>query len=85
MENQWTIGVCRRRVRRVLRRVVALALLLTACSSGHRVPTAQVRPAPPTTADPYAVPAVIDIAYVNRVLAALDQVDGDATREAVVR
>ena len=47
------------------------------------MPTAKVRPAPPTTADPYAVPAVIDIAYVNRVLAALDQVDGDATREAV--
>jgi len=63
--------------------VVALALLLTACSSGHRVPTAKVRPAPPTTADPYAVPAVIDVAYVNRVLAALDQVNGNATREAV--
>ena len=35
-------------------------------------PTATVPTTPP---DPYAVPAVIDEAYVNRVLAALDQVE----------
>lgn len=40
-------------------------------------PTATVPTTPP---DPYAVPAVIDEAYVNRVLAALDQADGDVTR-----
>lgn len=34
-------------------------------------------------ADPYAIPDVIDEAYVNRVLAALDQIDGDAVREVV--
>ena len=37
-------------------------------------PTASVPTTPP---DPYAVPAVIDEAYVNRVLAALDQANGD--------
>jgi hypothetical protein len=44
---------------------------------GATVPTA----APTTTTtDPYAVPAVIDIAYVNRVLAGLDAVMGDVIR-----
>jgi len=40
--------------------------------------------APTTTtvgADPFAIPEVIDAAYVNRVLAALYAVDGDITRE----
>jgi hypothetical protein len=31
-------------------------------------------------ADPYAVPATIDATYLNRVFAALEHVDGDATR-----
>jgi hypothetical protein len=44
---------------------------------GATVPTA----APTTTTtDPYAVPAVIDIAYVNRVLAGLDAIQGDVLR-----
>lgn len=47
-------------------------------------PTATVRTEPPrsttTTTNPYAVPAVIDAAYVNRVLAGLDAVMGDVTR-----
>lgn len=62
--------------------------LLTACvacthagadkaSSGPTVPT---EPAPTTTTNPYAVPPVIDTAYVNRVLAGLDAVAGDALR-----
>jgi len=41
-------------------------------------------PAPTTAtvgADPFAIPDVIDAAYVNRVLAALYAVDGDITRE----
>jgi len=37
----------------------------------------------PATIDPYAIPKVIDAAYVNRVLAALYAVDGDAVREVL--
>jgi hypothetical protein len=33
-----------------------------------------------TTTDPYAVPAVIDTAYVNKVLGALDQAVGEVAR-----
>ena len=43
-------------------------------------PTATVPTTPP---DPYAVPAVIDEAYVNRVLAALDAATGDVVRIVV--
>ena len=43
-------------------------------------PTLATVPAPTTTTNPYAVPAVIDAAYVNRVLAGLDAAIGDATR-----
>ena len=39
-------------------------------------PTLATVPAPTTTTNPYAVPAVIDAAYVNRVLAGLDAADG---------
>ena len=48
--------------------------------SGADGPTATVPTVPP---DPYAVPAVIDEAYVNRVLAGLDQASGDVTRLVV--
>jgi hypothetical protein len=68
--------------------VACLALVAaTACSSGTKkatpsatVPTA---PAQTTTTDPYAVPAVIDAAYVNRVLAGLDGIVGDLVRTVV--
>ena len=43
-------------------------------------PSIATVPAPTTTTIPYAVPAVIDAAYVNRVLAGLDAVTGDAVR-----
>jgi len=69
---------------------VALALVAsTACSKGGADrgsagagPTNTVATEPPqtTTTNPYAVPAVIDAAYVNRVLAALDATVGDVTR-----
>jgi hypothetical protein len=36
-----------------------------------------------TPADLYAVPATIDAAYLNKVFAALEHVDGDATRAVV--
>lgn len=61
------------------------ALLLGACAdkpTEPEVPAATVRTEPPTTAttNPFAVPAVIDAAYVNRVLAWFDQVEGDVAR-----
>ncbi|MFP5318151.1 MAG: hypothetical protein ACLGI2_07620, partial [Acidimicrobiia bacterium] len=42
--------------------------------------TVGTAPATTTTTDPYAVPAVIDEAYVNRVLAGLDAAVGDVVR-----
>ncbi len=46
----------------------------TDSSSGATVPRAT------STTDPYAVPATIDIPYLNRVFAALERINGDATR-----
>ena len=73
-------------VRRTAIQAVLAALALTApvaCSSGSDKagPTATVatEPAPTTTTDPYAVPATIDVAYVNKVLAGLDAAVGDVT------
>ncbi len=73
------------------RRAVGVALLAVllggaaACSGAtadKAGPTATVRTEPPatTTTNPYAVPAVIDAAYVNRVLAGLDAIRGDVAR-----
>lgn len=42
--------------------------------------TVATEPAPTMTTSPYAVPAVIDEAYVNRVLAGLDAAMGEVTR-----
>jgi hypothetical protein len=60
-------------------------LLLGACAdkpAAPKAPTATVPTAPATTAttNPYAVPAVIDAVYVNRVLAWFDQAEGDVFR-----
>jgi hypothetical protein len=69
--------------------VAGLSLvLLASCASGTRKaapPSATVGTAAPTTTttDPYAVPAVIDAAYVNRVLAGLDAGVGDVVRMVV--
>lgn len=64
--------------------VLVAGLLAVACGEKKDPlgPTATV-PQATTTADPYAVPPVIDEAYVNRVLAGLDQVLGDAVRLVV--
>jgi len=64
------------------------ALLLGACAdkpTEPTVPSATVRAEPATTVttNPYAVPAVIDAAYVNRVLAWFDQVEGDVVRHVI--
>ncbi|HET7489456.1 MAG TPA: hypothetical protein VFJ85_16130 [Acidimicrobiales bacterium] len=72
-----------------MRRVTAvlLAVLATAsCRKGDvaepetTVPTAPSTTA--TTAVSYAVPAAIDTAYIQKVMAALDHVNGDAARRA---
>ena len=64
-----------------------LAATLAGCSSGDEpaAPTATLGTAPATTAaaDPYAVPPVIDEAYVNRVLEGLDAAVGDVVRMVV--
>jgi hypothetical protein len=64
---------------------VAVLLSVAACNGGDESeagPTATVPPAPTstTTTNPYAVPEVIDAAYVNRVLEGLDAVVGDIVR-----
>lgn len=45
--------------------------------------TLETSTTPTTSADDYSVPAVIDAKYVDRVLAALNHVDGDALRLAI--
>ena len=52
----------------------------TPSSAGATVPKATSTTTP---ADPYAVPPTIDAAYLNKVFAALERVDGDATRAVV--
>jgi hypothetical protein len=69
--------------------LAALALIASAACSPSSAdkatsdPTIATEPAPTTTTNPYAVPAVIDTAYVNRVLAGLDAQIGDVTRMVV--
>lgn len=69
--------------------LAALALLASAaCSDGGGAskgsaganPTLATEPPRTTTTNPYAVPAVIDVAYVNRVLLGLDAAVGDIVR-----
>lgn len=68
--------------------MVTVLVAPAACSKSRADragPTATVatEPAPTTTTNPYAVPTVIDVAYVNRVLAGLDAAIGDVTRLVV--
>jgi hypothetical protein len=64
--------------------VVTVVLFAGACGGNEEPlgPTATV-PQATTTTNPYAVPAVIDETYVNRVLAGLDQAVGDVVRLVV--
>ena len=72
---------------------VAVALVAPACSRGEAdaggavVPRATTTSQPETTtttsADPYAIPAVIDADYVNRVLAEFSRIEGDLFRKYV--
>jgi hypothetical protein len=68
-------------VRRLAVVGVVVAAMLMCCGGKEEPlgPTATV-PQGTTTTNPYAIPPVIDAAYVNRVLAGLDQVVGDVTR-----
>ena len=65
--------------------ILAASAACSGSSADKASPTATVatEPAPTTTTDPYAVPATIDVAYVNQVLAGLDRVMGDVTRLVV--
>lgn len=68
---------------RVARVVLVAALLLGACNGGGEGTDDTLPPRPSstdTTAPDYSVPAVIDVAYVEKVMAALDRVYGDAIR-----
>lgn len=72
---------------RALMATLAL-VVLAACSPGsadRAGPTGTVGTEPPrtTTTHPYAVPAVIDAAYINRVLAGLEGEMGHVTRMIV--
>ncbi len=74
------------RLRRTAVAACFLAGTLAGCASDDEpaAPTATLGTAAPTTAaDPYAIPAVIDEAYVNRVLAGLDAAVGDVVRMVV--
>ncbi len=73
-----------------MRRLIVVGVLvassvLAACGGKDEPagPTATVPSATTTTIDPYVVPEVIDEAYVNRVLAGLDQAVGDVTRQII--
>jgi hypothetical protein len=64
---------------------IGCCLVAAACSSSGKAGGTATVPgptAPPTTADPWAVPAVITVPYVNRVLAELNHIDGNAVRSA---
>ncbi len=68
--------------------ILMAALALAAGCNGKADGGPETTLPPPSTAsttppDPYAVPAVIDEAYVNRVLAGLDAANGDVLRLVV--
>lgn len=71
--------------------VAVVAVIVAACSRRRAdgpettVPTLPATVATTAVADPFAVPAVIDADYVNRVLAALNKVEGDLVRDLVER
>ena len=64
--------------------IAVVAVLSVACGGGgddEASPSPTIaEPTTPTTSDPYAVPAVIDAAYVNRVLEGIDAAVGDIFR-----
>jgi hypothetical protein len=65
---------------------IVVIAVLGACSSKEPADdggTARTVATAPATTNPYAVPEVVDVAYVNRVLAGLDQVTGDIVRLVV--
>ncbi len=73
--------------RRFLALCAAVALLVAGCSSGHHAAAPTTTTLPPGhtagSPNPDVIPPVITPAYVNAVFAALNHVDGDATRQMV--
>lgn len=57
-----------------------VVLTLAACTRGGYHGPEGLQPLPTTVEDTFAVPDVIDAAYVNRVLAELNRIDGDFNR-----
>jgi len=68
-------------------RVLAVAFVIvastTACGGSVSKGGTATVPTTPTTPDPWAVPAVVDVSYLQRVMDRLDQSVGDALREMV--
>lgn len=81
--------ISNRAVRSVAARLMLVLVLVAAvgCSRSPAAapPSATVGTEPPrtTTTDPYAVPAVIDEAYVNRILSVFDAINGEVSRLVV--
>lgn len=71
-------------VRRVLGCAVVLLLAFTACNGGDDDTASPTTTAPSTTttgpADPYAIPDTIDVAYVQRVIDKLYEIEAEAVR-----
>jgi hypothetical protein len=66
--------------------LAVMAVVLSACGSStgaiSRPPDPQPADSTPiTAADPYAIPATIDAAYINRVMKALEDVRGQVRRD----
>jgi hypothetical protein len=81
-------------MKRLVLALFAVSLTVGACAGPARrtpgadppSPARQAAPASPARpADPYAIPAVITPAYVDKVFVALNHVDGDASRILLAR
>jgi len=83
------MGGCRHGLAAVMAAAVVVGMATGACgASSPRATTSATVPATVASTnptDPYAVPATIDAAYLNRVFAALDHVEGDASRIIVAK
>lgn len=68
---------------------ICMVLTLAACSGGGEddgpAATVPATTASTAAADPYAIPATIDVAYVQRVFDALDQIRGEVVKEFLTK
>ena len=70
-------------MRRRVAFAVAVAAVLTSCSSGHHAAAPTTSTAQAASPNPDVVPAVITPAYVDAVFRVLNHVNGDAVRATV--